>query len=158
LQRVIEATGTLKRSKQALGVKTLEELSDWTVTSLFATFARLSTLSRPYNVVITNVPGPQFPTYFLGAETRAVYPLVPLNRNQALGIALFSYNGKLFWGFNADWDALPDLHELVDATQREFEMLRDAAAQGPLSVPSAARKRSATHATQPPPSTADTGT
>jgi len=94
-------------------------------------------------VVVTNVPGPQFPTYLLGAETRAVYPLVPLYRNQALGIALFSYNGKLFWGFNADWDAVPDLHELVEATQREFEMLCEAAAQAPLSMPRAARRGSA---------------
>jgi len=143
LQRVIEATGTLKRSKQALGVQTLEEISDWTLTSLFSAFVRLSALSRPYNVVVTNVPGPQFPTYLLGAETRAVYPLVPLYRNQALGIALFSYNGKLFWGFNADWDAVPDLHELVEATQREFEMLCEAAAQAPLSMPRAARRGSA---------------
>jgi diacylglycerol O-acyltransferase / wax synthase len=150
LQRVIEATGALKRSKQALGVKTLEEVSDWTVTSLFTTFARLSTMSRPYNVVVTNVPGPQFSTYFLGAETRAVYPVVPLNRNQALGIALFSYNGKLFWGFNADWDALPDLHELVDATGRELELIRDAAAQGPLPVPSGARKKPAAKQTRRP--------
>jgi hypothetical protein len=64
-------------------------------------------------------------------ETRAVYPLVPLNRNQALGIALFSYNGMLFWGFNADWDAVPDLHDLVDATRKEFELLRAAAAHAP---------------------------
>ena len=134
LQRVIELTGTLKRSKQALGVQTLEEISDWTLTTLFAGFARLSALSRPYNVVVTNVPGPQFPTYLLGAETRAVYPLVPLNRNQALGIALFSYNGMLFWGFNADWDAVPDLHDLVDATRKEFELLRDAATPAPLTV------------------------
>jgi diacylglycerol O-acyltransferase len=132
LHRVIEATSALKRSKQALGVKTLEEISDWTLTTLFAAFARLSTLSRPYNVVVTNVPGPQFATYLLGAETRAVYPLVPLNRNQALGIALFSYNGGLFWGFNSDWDALPDLHDLVDATRKEFELLRTAAAEGRL--------------------------
>jgi diacylglycerol O-acyltransferase len=132
LQQVAAATDTLKHSKQALGVKTLEEISDWTMTSLFAGFARLSTLSRAYNVVVTNVPGPQFSTYFLGAETRAVYPLVPLNRNQALGIALFSYNGMLFWGFNADWDAVPDLHDLAEATDREFAVLRDAAQLGPL--------------------------
>ncbi len=135
LQRVIEVVGTLKRSRQSLGVQTLEDISDWTLTTLFAAFARLSTLSRAYNVVVTNVPGPQFPTYLLGAETRAVYPLVPLNRNQALGVALFSYNGKLFWGFNADWDAVPDLHDLVGATGKEFELLRAAAADGPLPPP-----------------------
>lgn len=134
LQRVSETTRELKGSRQALGVKTLEEISDWTLTTLFSAFVRLSTMSRPYNVVVTNVPGPQYPTYFLGAPTQAVYPLVPLNRGQALGIALFSYNGSLFWGFNADWDAVPDLHELVEAVKKEHELLCSAAAQGPLVV------------------------
>ena len=54
-------------------------------------------------------------------------PLVPLFANQALGIALFSYDGRLFWGFNADWDALPDLHELVLAAGHELEALASAA-------------------------------
>ncbi|HVN85167.1 MAG TPA: wax ester/triacylglycerol synthase family O-acyltransferase [Candidatus Binatia bacterium] len=128
LQRVIDATGALKRSHQALGVKTLEEVGDSTFTTLFSAFVRLAAVTHPYNIVVTNVPGPQFQSYFLGAPMRAVYPLVPLYTNQALGIALFSYNGRLFWGFNADWDALPDLHELADATSTEFNLLRDAAA------------------------------
>ena len=132
LQRVSQTTRELKGSRQALGVQTLEEVSDWTLTTLFSAFVRLSTMSRPYNVVVTNVPGPQVPTYFLSAPTQAVYPLVPLNRGQALGIALFSYNGTLFWGFNADWDVVPDLHELVEAVKKEFESLCSAAAQGPL--------------------------
>jgi diacylglycerol O-acyltransferase / wax synthase len=134
LEQVIQSTRQLKQSRQALGVKTLEDISDWTLTTLFTAFVRLSTMSRPYNVVVTNVPGPQFPTYFLGAPMRAVYPLVPLNRNQALGVALFSYNGGLYWGLNADWDALPDLHDLVDAIKKEFDLLVTAAAQGPLPV------------------------
>jgi hypothetical protein len=62
--------------------------------------------------------------YLLGARMLEVYPLVPLFTGQGLGIALFSYEGSLFWGFNADWDALPDLHELVLAVQGEFETLR----------------------------------
>jgi diacylglycerol O-acyltransferase / wax synthase len=137
LQLVSETTRELKGSKQALGVQTLEEISDWTVTTLFSAFVRLSSRSRPYNVVVTNVPGPQFSTYFLGAPMRAVYPLVPLNHGQALGIALFSYDGGLFWGFNADWDVIPDLHDLVEATQKEFELLQAAAALGPLPAPEA---------------------
>ncbi len=128
LQQVTRITGELKQSKQAAGVRTLEEVSDWTFTTIFSAFARLAAATRPYNIVITNVPGPQFPTYLLGAQMRTVYPLVPLYKNQALGIALFSYNGRLFWGFNADWDAVPDLHDLVNAVAREFELLRAAAA------------------------------
>jgi hypothetical protein len=134
LQRVVETTRELKRSRQALGVRALEEISDWTLTTLFTAFVRLSTTSRPYNVVVTNVPGPQVPIYFLGAPMQAVYPLVPLNRNQALGIALFSYNNGLFWGFNSDWDAVPDLHDLVEAISTEFDHLRDAAAAGPIEL------------------------
>ena len=53
----------------------------------------------------------------------ACYPLVPLFANQALGIALFSYDGRLYWGFNADWDAIPDLHELVEAVERELAVI-----------------------------------
>ena len=56
-----------------------------------------------------------------------IYPLVPLFANQALGVALFSYDGGLCWGFNADWDAVPDLHEFVEAVDAEFAQLRDAA-------------------------------
>jgi WS/DGAT/MGAT family acyltransferase len=132
LQRVCEATRALKHSHQGLGVKTLEDISDWTLASLFFAFAKLASLTRPYNIVVTNVPGPAFPAYFLGAQMRAVYPLVPLYRNQGLGIALFSYDGGLHWGFNADWDALPDLHDVVEAAQDEVERLRSAAALGPL--------------------------
>ncbi len=131
MRRVIAMTTGLKRSRQGLGVKTLEEVSDRTVAGLFSAFARLSTSARPYNVVVTNIPGPQFQAYFLGAPMQAVYPLVPLNRNQAVGIALFSYNGKLCWGFNADWDAMPDLHELVKAVDFEFTRLRQTAANAP---------------------------
>jgi hypothetical protein len=73
--------------------------------------------------VVTNVPGPPVPLYLFGAPLRVVYPLVPLFTQQALGIALFSYDGALHWGFNADWDAVPDLHELVTAVARECAAL-----------------------------------
>jgi WS/DGAT/MGAT family acyltransferase len=130
LRRVIETTLELKTSKQAKGVEVMEEISDLGLTSLFVQFARLTALTRPFNVVVTNVPGPQLQGYLLGAPLVEVYPLVPLYRNQALGVALFSYNGSLFWGLNADWDALPDLHDLVEALAVEFEALRKAASSG----------------------------
>jgi WS/DGAT/MGAT family acyltransferase len=128
LRHVIETTAALKASKQAHGVEVMEEISELGLTALFAQLARLTALSRPFNVVVTNVPGPQFRVYLLGAPMLAAYPLVPLYRNQSLGIALFSYDGGLFWGLNADWDALPDVHDLVRALALEFEALRKAAA------------------------------
>jgi len=136
LARVTAETRMRKRSRQAVGVQTLEELSDATFPTLFIEFARLTALSRPFNLVVTNVPGPQFPVYVLGAPMRACYPLVPLYTNQCLGIALFSYDGRLFWGFNADWDAVPDLHDLVEAVERDFQILCALAGNAPAAAAS----------------------
>jgi len=129
LARVIATTRELKRSRQRAGVELLEELGDRTLTSLFVSFARLATRQRAFNVVVTNVPGPPKPVYLLGAPMKEIYPLVPLAHNQALGMALFSYDGGLHWGLNADWDAVPDLHDLVEDLALEFESLRKAAAE-----------------------------
>lgn len=123
LERVMHETAALKRSHQAAGVQTIEELSDHSFTTLFTLFARVAAAARPFNLVVTNVPGPQFPVYVLGSQMLACYPLVPLYQNQALGIALFSYDGRLHWGFNADRDALPDVHDVVEAVEREFDGL-----------------------------------
>ena len=130
LARVVAETTRVKHSHQAAGIQALEELSDRTFTSIFTEFARLATLSQPYNVVVTNVPGPQFPVYVLGARMLACYPVVPLFQNQALGVALFSYDGRLFWGFNSDWDVVPDLHDLVAAVEHEIDAFGAAGALG----------------------------
>jgi WS/DGAT/MGAT family acyltransferase len=124
LARVVEVTRALKDGRTVEGTELLEEISDWTVPSLFSAIAKLAARTRSYNMVVTNVPGPQFPVSILGARMHEIYPLVPLFSNQALGIALFSYDGGLFWGFAADWDAMPDLHDLVLLVQSEFETLR----------------------------------
>ena len=122
--RVVETTRGLKESSTVEGGEILEELADWTATGLFTGVTRLAARTRSFNMVVTNVPGPQFPVSILGAKMLEIYPLVPLYSNQALGIALFSYDGSLFWGFNADWDAVPDLHDLVEMVHDEFETLR----------------------------------
>ena len=126
---MVETTRELKRSRQRAGVEFLEELGDRTLSSIFVFFARLATWQRSFNIVVTNVPGPPMPVYMLGARMKAIYPLVPLARNQALGIALFSYDGALYWGLNADWDAVPDLHDFVGDLELEFESLHKAAAE-----------------------------
>jgi hypothetical protein len=92
---------------------------------------RLASQASPFNLVVTNVPGPPTPLYLLGARMLEAYPLVPLFTGQALGIALFSNAGKLFWGFNADWDALPDFHDLVGAVTASFAELQKAAGDVP---------------------------
>ena len=134
LERTIEETRRVKRSRQAAGVQLIEALSDATFPGLMVQFARLTTLARPYNLVTTNVPGPPIPVYVDGARMLACYPLVPLFANQALGIALFSYDGRLHWGFNADWDALPDLHDLVQAVEHELAAIQDLGCEGPVAA------------------------
>jgi hypothetical protein len=127
LARIVEAVGEAKESRQVGGMELIEEIGEWGLTRLFIQFARFTAISRPFNVVVTNVPGPQIQAYMLGCPLVEAYPLVPLFKNQALGIALFSYHGGLFWGLNADWDALPDLHSLVEALSLDFQELQKAA-------------------------------
>lgn len=126
LAQVTETTARLKRSRQARGVEIFEEITDRLHPDLFIAVTRMAT-RRAYNLVVTNVPGPQTTMWLLGARMEALYPLVPLFTDQALGIALFSYDGRLCWGFNADWDVLPDLHDFVERVDLEFEALRKAA-------------------------------
>ena len=123
LQRVIEITTKLKGSKQALGVAWLEGLADKFGGVLFSKISRAATSNRPFNVAVTNIPGPQFPLYFLESKMTAIYPMIPLFPNQALGIAVLSYDGQVYWGFNSDWDSLPDVHDLVEAVPEQFAEL-----------------------------------
>jgi diacylglycerol O-acyltransferase / wax synthase len=81
-----------------------------------------------FNLVVTNVPGPQFPLYMLGRRLQEIFPMVPLAANQALGVAIMSYDGQLNFGLNADYDALPDLEQLAqDLTDAIAELLQAAA-------------------------------
>jgi WS/DGAT/MGAT family acyltransferase len=127
LARVREITSSLKQSKQALGAEVLTSVSEWTAPTLAALAARLAFRNRLSNLVVTNVPGPQIPLYLLGARMIETYPMVPLFESQGLGIALFSYAGGLYWGFNADWDQFPDLHDFVVAIDQSFCELSEAA-------------------------------
>ncbi len=120
---VIAETRGLKSSGQAEGADLLEDLGELTSTKLITGMSRMAATRRSYNMVVTNVPGPPMPVFMNGARMLESYPLVPLFENQALGVALFSYDGGLHWGFNACWDAMPDLHDFVDSIDREFETL-----------------------------------
>jgi diacylglycerol O-acyltransferase len=127
LERIRITTHRLKESKQALGAQVLASVSDMTTWRLLATAARLSMRSRPYNLVVTNVPGPQVELYLLDAQLREIYPMVNLLQNQGLGVALFSYAGTLHWGIVADWDLVPDLELFVGDLALSFRELKIAA-------------------------------
>jgi diacylglycerol O-acyltransferase len=121
--RIVDETSRRKRSRAVQGSELLEDIGDWTMTAVLSQLMRLSVRRRAYNIVVTNVPGPQLPLFLMEAPLREAYPMVPLFENQAVGIALFSYAGGLFWGINADWDAVPDLHDLTVALREEFDVI-----------------------------------
>lgn len=127
LAKIAATTQELKRSHQIEATELMEQMGDWTATAVLTQLVRLTAARRPYNIVVTNVPGPPVPLYLLGARMLASYPMVPLFTNQALGIALFSYADALYWGVSADWDALPDVHEFVEALAAAFAELSRAA-------------------------------
>jgi hypothetical protein len=124
---VVDVMRGLKASRMTRGTDALVKLLDASFPSWFTPIARLGSGGDSYNLVVTNIPGPQFPTYFLGAKQLETYPYSPLFAAQALTVTAFSYDGRLFWGFNSDWDALPELHDLVVDVQQEFERFREAA-------------------------------
>jgi WS/DGAT/MGAT family acyltransferase len=109
LRLVTAAMGDLKSSGQAVGAQLLTQLTDFAPPTIAAQAARLQPRQRFFNLVVTNIPGPQFPLYLLGREMEAIVPMVPLARNQALCIGIFSYNGQLNFGLTGDYDAMSDL-------------------------------------------------
>jgi WS/DGAT/MGAT family acyltransferase len=131
LEAVRAETTRLKATEQALGAETIVRLSTGAPMTLVSLATRLASNARPFNMTVTNVPGPQFPLYLLGARMLATYPLVPLWAGHGAGIAIFSYAGTLYWGFNADWDVVADLDDLIRAVADSYEELRSAAAAAP---------------------------
>jgi diacylglycerol O-acyltransferase len=120
---VHDAMAGLKESGQAVGADTLLSLADFAPPTIMSQAARLQPRQRFFNVVVTNVPGPQLPLYLLGRRLQRFYPVVPLARNTALGIAIMSYDGRLAFGLLGDYDAMGDLDSLaadLDAGIREL--------------------------------------
>jgi WS/DGAT/MGAT family acyltransferase len=139
LRQVRDETRRIKAGRRARGAEILEEMSERLAPGLVGEMLRLASRRRTFNLVVTNVPGPRRPLYLLGARLLEAYPVVPLFEDQALGIALLSYDGSLHWGLNADRDALPDLHDLADCLASEFAELCKASAEGARSEASGAR-------------------
>jgi len=127
LARVREATAELKRTRQALGAEALIQVGEWSGAIGLALSSRFIHVSQPFNLVVTNVPGPRERLYLLGAALLEAHPMVPLLGSFSTGIALFSYRDTLSWGFTADWDLVPDLHELVGSVEHAFRRLCEAA-------------------------------
>jgi WS/DGAT/MGAT family acyltransferase len=117
-----------KETGQAVGAESLVGLAGFAPPTLHALGARAasSMSKRWFNLVVTNVPGPQVPLYCLGARMLEAFPMVPLSRNLSLGVAILSYCGVLHFGLFADADAWPDLDDLAADVEAAFVSLRHA--------------------------------
>ena len=131
LRAISENTAELKESQSAVGAELLTQVADWTPTTLLSLGARNLTRLQSFNLVVTNVPGPQAPLFLLGSHMKECYPMVPIMEGLGLGIALFSYDGKLCWGFNADYELVPDLDRFVTFTRESFADLLAASGEPP---------------------------
>jgi diacylglycerol O-acyltransferase len=143
LHTVTEAMNELKGSGQAVGAQVLASLSGFAPATIVSQAARLQASQRLFNLVVTNVPGPQIPLYLQGRELEAIYPMVPLAKNTALGIAIMSYNGQMNFGLSADYDGLPDLDVLAQQLAAAVEEMVAAAGGAPPPRGRAARRGAA---------------
>jgi len=117
----------VKHSGQAIGAQALTELSGFAPPTLLHEAYRLITHQRFVNLVVTNVPGPQFPYYLAGCEMTDLFPIVPLGGNLNLGIAVVSYNGALDFGLVGDFAVMHDLEDLADDFLAALRELKAAA-------------------------------
>jgi WS/DGAT/MGAT family acyltransferase len=127
LRRITTAMEDLKRSGQAVGAQVLTNLAGFAPPTIMSQAARLQARQPFFNLVVTNVPGPQFPLYLLGRRLQVLYPVVPLAQRQGLGLAVLSYDGHLGFGLLGDYDALPDLERIVEDLRLSIASLARAA-------------------------------
>ena len=125
LQQISYQLAQLEEGGQFVGAEAIVNIAGFGPPTLHALGSRVSSTltSKVYNLVITNVPGPQRPLYAAGSQMVAAYPVVPLTKNQALSIGLISYDGGVYFGLYADRDALPDLEVLVACLQESMDEL-----------------------------------
>jgi WS/DGAT/MGAT family acyltransferase len=128
LRIVREEMGKIKQSKQVMGAEALVTLNDFAPPTVLAQASRINFSTRLFNLIVTNVPGPQFPLYVLGRELETVVPVAFLPAKHALAVAIFSYNGKVSFGLLGDLDAMDDIDVMRQGIEASLRDLVDAAA------------------------------
>ena len=127
LQRIRRATAREKASGQAIGAQALTELAGFAPPTLVVQGARLAARQRFVNLVVTNVPGPQHELQSDGRPLLDMFPVVPVGKNLALGIAIASYNGRMAFGLSADFDVVPDVERVAGDVEAALHELGEAA-------------------------------
>ena len=131
LEETHEAMVDMKERHKALPASLLQNANELIPPAVFSRAARLTfrlSTSRPgrpaWNLVISNVPGPQFPLYLAGAKLVANYPVSVITDGMGLNITVMSYDGHLDFGIVADRDLMPDVHEMIGWLQEELDALK----------------------------------
>ena len=117
----------LKESKQALGAEVISRFNDFAPPTLLAQASRLNFSTRLFNLIVTNVPGPQIPLYVLGRELQDVFPVAFLPENHALAIAIMSYHGGIDFGLLGDYDSMEDIETIASGITESLADLLAAA-------------------------------
>jgi diacylglycerol O-acyltransferase len=140
---VREAMNGLKDSKQAVGAEVLAGVQSFAPPTVLAQASRINFSTRLFNLIVTNVPGPQFPLYVLGRQLQDLFPIAFLPRNHALAVAVMSYNGGMDFGLLGDYDAVPDLDDIGEHLQASLTELLTAAAKASGAKPKRAPRKTA---------------
>jgi hypothetical protein len=127
LRFVKEAMDGLKESKQAVGAATMAAVTNLAPPTVLAQASRLNFSTRLFNLIVTNIPGPQMPLYVLGRQLEDLFPVAFLPANHGLAIAIMSYNGGIDYGLLADYDALPDVDLVAEGIDEALQELLEAA-------------------------------
>jgi WS/DGAT/MGAT family acyltransferase len=123
LTYVKQAMDGLKESRQALAASAIASLQGFAPPTIHAQASRLNFSGRFFNLLVTNVPGPQLPLYVLGRKLKEIFPIPFLAGERALAIAIISYDGKVGFGLLADYDALPDLDVVAEGIEASLAQL-----------------------------------
>jgi diacylglycerol O-acyltransferase len=143
LRFVREAMNGLKESKQAVGAQTLAAVNSLAPPTVLAQASRLNFSTRLFNLLVTNIPGPQAPLYVLGRELEDLFPLAFLPQHHALAVAIMSYNGSLDYGLLGDYDAMPDIDLVADGIEASLAELLAAARRTASGATTAATAKAA---------------
>jgi len=146
LDLVREQMKGLKEGGQAVGAQVLTDMSGFAPPTVMSQAARLMSRQRFFNLVVTNVPGPQFDLYLMGRRMTEPFPMVPLAKNQGVGIAIMSYNGRMNFGLNGDFDVMWDVEDLAEDLSLSLKELAEAAGVRLSSDPSPAESETPSRA------------
>jgi WS/DGAT/MGAT family acyltransferase len=128
-ERQMEEAESLKAGTQATGSKAMMDITSHMPPVIHSFLARSMYATRLFNLTITNVPGPQLSLYYFGSKVQEIWPLVPIAAEHAVGLAVFSYDGTLFFCINADRDTVPDLDVLSTGIAESLAELGELAAE-----------------------------